>query len=339
MIARQIARGGTESHRGFTLVELLVVIAITGILVALLLPAVQAARESARASQCQNNLKQLSFAFLHHHDAMGFLPSGGWGYQWAPDPDLGVGKSQPGGWGYAILPYHEETPLFVLGAGTSPAQKQDAITQILQTPLPIHYCPTRRAARNYAIAPGSAPYVKQPLGANPISMGARVDYAANAGEVVNTQTFGPGPATIAAAATHNFPKPSLYNGIIFPRSELKLKQITDGTTHTYLIGEKNIDPNKYEDGSSPGDNQGPYMSDDRDAVRWAEVSKTFFLPGLPPIPDTVGTDQNFSFGGAHPGTFFIAMCDGSVHRVSFDIDNQVHVWRANRQDGEVGEAL
>src|SRR4051812_22680085 len=98
--SRSMIRG--LSFGGFTLVELLVVIAIIGILVALLLPAVQAAREAARRSECENHLKQLSLGCLLHKDTQKFLPSVGWGYAWVGDPDLGFGKTQPGGWHFNI---------------------------------------------------------------------------------------------------------------------------------------------------------------------------------------------------------------------------------------------
>ena len=89
---------------GFTLVELLVVITIIGILMSLLLPAVQSARESGRQAQCANNLKQLGLACLSHANSIGWFPSSGWGWQWAGDPNQGFGLNQPGGWLYNILP-------------------------------------------------------------------------------------------------------------------------------------------------------------------------------------------------------------------------------------------
>ena len=101
----------------FTLVELLVVIAIIGILVALLLPAVQAAREAARRATCTNQVKQIALAWHLHHDTHKFFPSGGWGYRYMADPDRGFGEGQPGSWAYSCLPYLEEQTLHQIGGG------------------------------------------------------------------------------------------------------------------------------------------------------------------------------------------------------------------------------
>ncbi len=114
-----------RSLPGFTLVELLVVIAIIGILIALLLPAVQAAREAARLLQCKNNVKQMALACLSHEETHGHLPASGWGYRWAGDPDKGFGSDQPGGWHYNILPFMEQATLHDLGKGLSDAQRRE----------------------------------------------------------------------------------------------------------------------------------------------------------------------------------------------------------------------
>ena len=110
----------TSDKSGFTLVELLVVITIIGILIALLLPAVQAAREAARRVQCSNNLKQLGLAMLQHEERNRFFPTGGWGWYWVGDPDRGFGKEQPGGWVFSVLPYMEQQPLHDLGSDGQP---------------------------------------------------------------------------------------------------------------------------------------------------------------------------------------------------------------------------
>jgi prepilin-type N-terminal cleavage/methylation domain-containing protein len=109
-----------------TLVELLVVIAVIGVLVGLLLPAVQAARETARRLHCKNNLKQLGEAMALHHEAYCRFPSGGWGWLWVGDPDRGTGPDQPGGCVYNVLAYLEQQSLREVGKDGDPVRSPPA---------------------------------------------------------------------------------------------------------------------------------------------------------------------------------------------------------------------
>ncbi len=158
MFVFQIPRSDQEINihktwrQGFTLVELLVVIAIIGILVSLLLPAVQASRESARRLECSNHIKQFDTAMHLYLEAQKHFPSGGYGYPYSPHPDRGMGTSQTGGFFYVLLPYMENRQLFDMGKGvgalndTSPVLL-NANKQRNSTPYPLFYCPSRRAAR------------------------------------------------------------------------------------------------------------------------------------------------------------------------------------------------
>ncbi len=131
-------------HKAFTLVELLVVIAIIGILMALALPAIQSARESSRRTQCKNNLRQLVQGANSHLEAQTFYPTGGWGYQWASDPDRGFGMSQPGGWLYSVLPYIEERSLHETRQREIRQRTQAIQCSAGETPVALFNCPTRR---------------------------------------------------------------------------------------------------------------------------------------------------------------------------------------------------
>jgi prepilin-type N-terminal cleavage/methylation domain-containing protein len=129
--------------RGFTLVELLVVIAIIGILVALLLPAVQMTREAARRMQCQNNLKQLSLGVINGEQTYRSYPSNGWGWQWVADPDRGYGVRQPGGWIFQILPFVEQETLQDMGKGLPTPLKRIELLKLTQSTWPLVRCPSR----------------------------------------------------------------------------------------------------------------------------------------------------------------------------------------------------
>ena len=146
--------------RGFTLVELLVVITIIGILIALLLPAVQAAREAARRLQCTNNLKQIALACLDHEHVNKFLPTEGWGYSVGRRADARVRQKQPGGCHYNILPYLEQQALHDLGAGLTwnSTAAFAAKAQCAATPLTAFNCPTRRRVIAYPFI-----WIRRPL--------------------------------------------------------------------------------------------------------------------------------------------------------------------------------
>ena len=168
--------GNTLVASGFTLVELLVVIAIIGILVSLLLPAVQSAREAARRVQCFNQLRQLGLSCMTHYDAHQFYPSGGWGWQWIGDPNLGVGNTQPGGWMFSMLPFIEQQSIYDLQLGLPEGpQRRAAASRMLQIPIPLTYCPSRRPP---AIYPTSLPTPKY---ADATTKVVKSDYAMNGG--------------------------------------------------------------------------------------------------------------------------------------------------------------
>ena len=128
---------GPAARAGFTLVELLVVITIIGILIALLLPAVQAAREAARRTQCSNNLKQIGLACLNHENAYGIFPDGGEQYWVGRTITGGIPANPPKqnwGWPYQILPYLEQQAVWSL--------TDDA--DVIKTPIAGYFCPSRR---------------------------------------------------------------------------------------------------------------------------------------------------------------------------------------------------
>ncbi len=364
---------GSRRDRGFTLVELLVVIAIIGVLVALLLPAIQAAREAARRNSCKNNLKQLALGWMNHESTTGHFPTGGWGVNWVGDADLGFGKEQPGGWMYNTLPFIEQQQLHDLSSDGQPntitQQQKDGTLQILLQPVPTFSCPSRRTDLLFAYSKGGTAALQIAHNAA-FNIGGianfvgRGDYAANAGDQYITDT--PGPTNFLAAINGTYTgwisggtlgstqTNVALTGVSFQRSEVAIRNVRDGTSNTYMIGERFLETEFYENGKHAGDNETWCTGFNNDNFRNA------FRPPMADNPRAeLGNDNNgmtaertrdsWRFGGAHPNTWHVAFCDGSVHAMSYDIDSRdpdatafdpnsppgVHQNLANRDDGQI----
>lgn len=344
---------GQSLWRGFTLVELLVVIAIIAILVALLLPAVQAAREAARRTQCLNHLKQIGLAALTHENSNRFLPSGGWSALGVGDADRGFGRSQPGGWMYAILPYLEEQALFDLPGDGDPTvvslEQRTRAGQLQRTPVATYNCPSRRPAIPY-------PYVLgnnwTPFNSVKPDFAVRGDYGANSGDTTRgmhyfavrwtvrpdgtrdytnyTFFFWPTNYTAADSSTFRWPPKSGQSGISYFGSVVRLIHVKDGSSKTFLAGERYLNPDFYTNGLGPNDNHSAYQGADWDVNCWGNTD-----PSFAPIQDTPGLDLYGQYGSAHPGSFHAAFCDGSVLGVSYAIDPIALTFYSSREDGRV----
>ena len=311
------------SRRAFTLVELLVVIAIIGILVAMLLPAVQSAREAARRMQCVNHLKQLGLAANNHHSANGHFPAGGWSWPWVGDADRGFDWRQPGSCLYNVLPYLEEETLHGLPGDGDPmhisAAQKSAAREMTMTPLSVMNCPTRRPSQAYPNVHPTEP--RNAFRAHELAYNC---YAGNAGSVA---VGGEYPGSYAAAeTTHRWPDTSGLTGIFYPASEIRIRDVKDGTSKTFLFGEKYLPTDDYTTGADGGDNQCMYMGFGINVVRF---TTEFWLP----FQDIPGVMLHDHFGSAHPSGLHFAMCDGSVRHVVYDIDVDTWVSLGDRSGG------
>lgn len=354
----------SRSLHGFTLVELLVVIAIIGVLVALLLPAIQAARESARLLQCKNHLRQIAVGMLHYEMVQQEFPAGGWSSSWVGDPNVDTGSRQPGGWIYQTLPYLEQQTVANLGLGLTGPDLKAALTKQGEFPIPIFNCPTRRPAQLY-------PAVELTTwNFNLLQFAAKTDYAANAGSDARA-ILGVGPIVklpfVISNCRDGFPDctwlnnqawlDANWNGIVGDHSGAKIAEITDGMSTTMLVGEKWLYEFYYDVATidtdtdnqtnrmakdNPGDNGIMYGGYDYDSVRSCGFANR--SPKSPPIPDSQydlsnpqsdkkGSHYQDRFGSGHPAGLNVARCDGSVDTMSFDVSAIVWAEFGNRNDG------
>lgn len=314
-------------RKAFTLVELLVVIAIIGMLVGLLLPAVQQAREAARQMQCNNHLKQMGLAALNFETIHKHYPSGGWWYCWTGDPDAGMSKKQMGGWAYSLLPYLEQNALFQLGADEDPGhetpEQKAGAKERATIPLSLWYCPSRRSVKLYE-------KTDTPLNCDSLkTVGAcKTDYAANMGsgqayDKAYRDTYDNCMA-LGLPDTH-----SLSQGIVFSFSEVTQSMVRDGCSNTILLGEKYMNPDTYDTNTSQSDAKCVYTGSD-----WC-VLRTVATWSLPFQDRSQYMDDSGNMGSVHSGATGVALCDGSVQRISYSIDSISWNNLGRRNDGGI----
>ena len=315
-----------SDRTAFTLVELLVVIAIIAMLVTLLLPAVQSAREAARMTQCKNNLKQIGIACHNFEAAQGEFP----GFN-GEEPPVAVSFTtasrsrtrqardlDPGGnWMIQILAYMEDVALSdvlteLSTSRTLRPRTDPRISEAIATPVEPFYCPTRREARAYPLhGQYRSRYGK---------LGARTDYAMNGG-AAKGRTSG-NSITIQ------------YDGIWMIGKRATIKNITDGTSKTYLVGEKAMDTKELVTGNGIGDHAPMAGWVDRRGTANSYVRYAARRPNMDSPENCLSCHD---FGSAHREGWNAVMSDGSVRLVSYELDLVTHRATASISNHEVNQ--
>lgn len=319
---------------GFTLVELLVAIAVIGVLIALLLPAMQMARESARRAQCQNNVKQIALAIQTFENAQKRFPQGGT-IAYPPIYHLPGGNNYaklfPGAnrpilgvnWTYAILPHIENGSVTKLATAS----------EVAQVSIPFFFCPTRRGPTSW-------------------NGNSLIDYACSASNTTAATVGRPhaledSAARMAVWGSHDPQKPlqyelgpgnpaGKYNGVItrtFISPPVTYAMIKDGASNTMLIGEKFVNLMR-NDGGDWFDDQGLTAGWEPDVIR-----STAFRPMADARLGEMNSDPfaAFRFGSGHSGGFFIAYADGSAVLINYEIDATIFACMGDRADGKAVE--
>ena len=308
---------------GFTLVELLVVIAIIGVLVALLLPAIQAAREAARRTQCLNQIRQVALACHMYEDSKGHFPS-------AADESGYSHLAQ-------ILPFHEQlavSGLIDFNPTLGPSldapwdNKNDPnIRLAYMTPIPLFKCPS-----NPVFEPTN-------IGESGVNDIRDTDLRGHYGAVM-------GPKTACSSTSADDPvfpvKPVLgcstggiaTGGIMYVRSETEFRHVTDGSSNTFLLGELAGDIGHARTWMAG-------VADPTDGSGWVYSGKNLFWPINYATRERASNEKalrirenDLSFNSNHPGGAHFAFADGSAKLIQESIENDVYLALGSRAGGE-----
>lgn len=284
----------TRPRAGFSLIELLVALAVISVLLALILPAVQQARESARAIECKNNLKQIGVAITGFEVQRKFLP---------PSRNYDHYTS----WAFLILPHMEQVNLF---ESWDPAVKYYYQTDEARlTGISSYTCPSRRGAGGNSTAGDD---ILSPLESSPHVPGTLSDYACAAGfgrgwNWINSR----GAMIIGKAQTDpptipfgNFAPPNAK--LVNWEGRTSMRSLSDGASHTILVGEKHVRPDRFGIAQEDG------------AIYNGDHPGNFSRPGGPGYPIARFPTDNFNnnFGSYHPGRCHFVLADGSVRGIS-----------------------
>ena len=340
-------------RKAFTLIELLVVIAIIGVLIALLVPAVQKVRESAARLQCVNNLKQIGLALHAYHGVYQQFPSGyvDGNTNSASTPDNDVGP----GWGWAsfILPYLEQGNVynqinFKVGVGIG------VNVQVSQTQLPVFQCPSDNNQQNAIIYDSSF--------TNPIATVAHGNYVGCNGWV---ECFGNAGGNYQSSSDGGAAEDGdgaqtgtgwTGNGLFYRNSQIKINQVTDGLSNTIMVGERcaTHSPSTWTGAVTGGRSPawmatqpwtGPYTppaaapnTGNGTAYDNADYNEALVLAhgnrSHTPNADHPNFDPD-TFWSMHPGGANFLFGDGSVHFLTTNIDPSTYQWMCTFAGGEV----
>jgi prepilin-type N-terminal cleavage/methylation domain-containing protein/prepilin-type processing-associated H-X9-DG protein len=315
-------RSGLRDRHGFTLAELVVVAAIIGVLMAVLLPAVQMAREAARRTQCGNNLKQIGLACHGYHAAQGFLP-----------PSRIADHSVS--WAVLVLPYIDQLSSYKKWDPTL-QYYHAANAKARMISINAYLCPSRQTPRTSTS--GDVP----DNGATQVS-GACGDYAACGGDygwpnhawldgygseaASGSASVAANGAMITSTLPYVYPMPEPQTGSW--RGRLDFADIPDGVENTFLVGEKHLNPH----GESMGWGYGSLYNGDNDA-NFLRVAGPGFPLALGDNNETFSAAPSYCFGGPHPGACMFLMADGHVAAISTAIDSDTLRCLAVRNDGQ-----